>query len=329
MPVPVICSCSAKLKVAETTFRESYDKFNAIRKGLEMLGGATAIVNTLVWDDGYPADGLSEFARFLDEKFVPLTRRNAPRSIVPSWVQAASESTRSVWAGPALDRDVLKARAGLLRNYDPVVQSVETLRDAAATLQAAGRTAEVAESPQIGRNVDELAAAAADQENLVEAFKSQNALLQISLTFFRHTLRQLASDTGEPRRLVVPTIGALSNAMALVLRRRESVIGASNFVLLPLTFLSPVFMAKNLMPDWIRAVSRFNPVNWSVEAAREAFNVHPDWTLVLTRVGLLLMFTLASAWLATRAFRAYQRAATLHKLPYRLGLGIRQRPHVG
>ena len=108
--------------------------------------------------------------------------------------------------------------------------------------------------------------------------------------------------------LAVP-FGALSNAMALVLRRRESVIGASNFVLLPLTFLSPVFMAKNLMPDWIRAVSRFNPVNWSVEAAREAFNVHPDWTLVLTRVGLLLMFTLASAWLATRAFRAYQRAA--------------------
>jgi ABC-2 type transport system permease protein len=102
---------------------------------------------------------------------------------------------------------------------------------------------------------------------------------------------------------------ALSNALALAVRKHESVIGASNFILMPLVFLSPVFMAKSVMPDWIRAVSRFNPVNWSVEAAREALSADPDWSFVLVRIGCLLAFAVISGWLATGAFRTYQRSA--------------------
>jgi ABC-2 type transport system permease protein len=101
-------------------------------------------------------------------------------------------------------------------------------------------------------------------------------------------------------------IAALSNALALVVRKEESVIGASNFLLLPLTFLSPVFMAKDVMPDWIRSVSRFNPVNWSVEASRSALSADPNWPLVLLRIGFLVAFAVFGAALATRAFRAYQ-----------------------
>ncbi|MGH9592646.1 MAG: ABC transporter permease [Bryobacteraceae bacterium] len=108
--------------------------------------------------------------------------------------------------------------------------------------------------------------------------------------------------------LSVP-FGALSNAMALAVRKQESVIGASNFILLPLTFLSPVYMAEGLMPDWIRFVTKFNPVNWSVQAAREALSVHADWSLVLSRLVLLLLFALASGWIAAKSFRAYERSA--------------------
>jgi ABC-2 type transport system permease protein len=102
---------------------------------------------------------------------------------------------------------------------------------------------------------------------------------------------------------------ALSNALALAVRKHESVIGASNFILMPLVFLSPVFMAKSVMPDWMRAVSRFNPVNWSVEAAREALSANTDWGFVLLRIGGLLAFAVVSGWLATGAFRTYQRSA--------------------
>jgi ABC-2 type transport system permease protein len=102
---------------------------------------------------------------------------------------------------------------------------------------------------------------------------------------------------------------ALSNALALAVRRHESVIGASNFILMPLLFLSPVFMAKNVMPEWIRNVSRFNPVNWAVEAARDALSAHTDWSFVLLRIVGLLAFAVFSGWLATGAFRTYQRSA--------------------
>jgi ABC-2 type transport system permease protein len=108
--------------------------------------------------------------------------------------------------------------------------------------------------------------------------------------------------------LVALPFGALSNAMALVIRRQESLIGASNFVLLPLTFLSPVFMAPGLMPPWIQGIARFNPVTWSVEAARSGLSARPDWRLIGSHVGWLGILSVVSAWVAVRAFRSYQRS---------------------
>ncbi|MGH2876162.1 MAG: ABC transporter permease [Solirubrobacteraceae bacterium] len=102
--------------------------------------------------------------------------------------------------------------------------------------------------------------------------------------------------------------GALSISLGLLLRREESVIAAVQFVLLPLTFLSSVFMAQNLAPTWIQDVSRYNPVNWAAQAGREVLGANVDWSLVGSRAGYLVAFTLVCAFLATRAFRAYQRS---------------------
>jgi len=108
--------------------------------------------------------------------------------------------------------------------------------------------------------------------------------------------------------LLGAAFGALSTAMAVVVRKEETVIAAVNFVILPLTFLSGVFITLSLAPGWIRTTARFNPVNWAVEAGRGALASGPDWALVLTRIGLLTAFALVCAWLATRAFGAYQRS---------------------
>jgi ABC-2 type transport system permease protein len=86
------------------------------------------------------------------------------------------------------------------------------------------------------------------------------------------------------------------------------VIGAVQLLLLPLTFLSSVFMQRDLMPGWIQEVARFDPADWAVQAGREAVGANVDWNLVLSRGCYLAAFTLASAWLATRGFRAYQRS---------------------
>jgi ABC-2 type transport system permease protein len=103
-------------------------------------------------------------------------------------------------------------------------------------------------------------------------------------------------------------VGALSNAIAVLSRRVETMIAVSNFVLLPLTFLSSVFMAKALMPGWMQSIARYNPVEWAVQAGREALSSSADWGLVFSRMGWLVLFTVVCGWLATRAFRVYQRS---------------------
>jgi signal transduction histidine kinase/CheY-like chemotaxis protein len=113
----------------------------------------------------------------------------------------------------ALQRDVLKARAGQLRNYDPLVQSVENMRRAVGILRADGEVAGGSMRREIARHVDRVAAAVADQEALVEAFKSRNALLQNSLMFFGHTTRQFDGAGAPPRDATSAEVGTLANAM--------------------------------------------------------------------------------------------------------------------
>lgn len=102
------------------------------------------------------------------------------------------------------------------------------------------------------------------------------------------------------------SIASLSHALALTIRREESVIAASQFVVLPTTFASSAFMASDLAPDWIRRVAAVNPVNWATEAGRWAVSVDPDWAAIGVRSAGLAAVALLASVLATRAFRSYQ-----------------------
>jgi hypothetical protein len=46
----------------------------------------------------------------------------------------------------------------------------------------------------------------------------------------------------------------------------------------------------------------------AIEAERNVGMEDLDWTLVLTRTGLLIAFLVAAGMFATRAFRTYQRS---------------------
>jgi ABC-2 type transport system permease protein len=108
--------------------------------------------------------------------------------------------------------------------------------------------------------------------------------------------------------LLAATFASLSNGVAVLARQREMLIGAVTFVQLPLTFLSAALMQRSLVPEWIRTVSKFNPVNWAVEAGRSAAMQKTDWGLVASRIGLLIAVMLASAAFAGWAFSKYQRS---------------------
>ena len=102
--------------------------------------------------------------------------------------------------------------------------------------------------------------------------------------------------------LLAAVVAALSNAIGILARQRETVIGAVTFVQLPLTFLSVALMQRSLLPSWIQSVASYNPVNWAAEAARSAAMQKIDWSLVASRIGFLAVLLMVAAYLATRAF---------------------------
>ncbi|WP_405610890.1 ABC transporter permease [Streptomyces sp. NBC_00076] len=108
--------------------------------------------------------------------------------------------------------------------------------------------------------------------------------------------------------LLGTVFGALSNALGMLVRERESIIGINTFLLLPLTFLSSAFMAPAQMPSWMRHIADFNPLDWAMVAGRSAMSGDPDWGDVLSRGGALLALAVAAVWLSIRTFRSYQRS---------------------
>jgi signal transduction histidine kinase len=105
----------------------------------------------------------------------------------------------------ALNREVLTARAGLSRNYDALAhltdayaESLDQLREAAATDSEQRAAIEV------------LAERADRQRDLVEQFKSRNALLRNSFAYFGMFSTRLAGSYDRP---VVAAASSLSSAM--------------------------------------------------------------------------------------------------------------------
>ncbi len=107
--------------------------------------------------------------------------------------------------------------------------------------------------------------------------------------------------------LLGTAFAALSNALALVARKEESLIGAVTFLQLPLVFLSTAFMQPALLPGWIATVADFNPVDWAIVAGREAVGAGTDWGAVAGYCGLLAAFVVVCLALAVKAFGAYQQ----------------------
>jgi ABC-2 type transport system permease protein len=104
--------------------------------------------------------------------------------------------------------------------------------------------------------------------------------------------------------LISVIVASLSNALALLLRQQEALIGISQFIVLPLQFLSSAIMNTRLSPDWVQTVAWYNPV----DSSREALSATPDWGAVWPRLALLVALAATMAWLGTRAFRVYQRS---------------------
>jgi len=100
---------------------------------------------------------------------------------------------------------------------------------------------------------------------------------------------------------------ALSDAIAITVQQQAALIAVSQFLTLPLTFLSSIMIAPELLPGWVATAARYNPVDWAARAARESLTAAPDWTAVLGRAGLLAALAAMAAGLTVTAYRSHRR----------------------
>jgi hypothetical protein len=138
--------------------------------------------------------------------------------------RALAELDRFTEEEGALRGDLLAARAGLLRNYDPLVQQVNAIDESVDRLR------DIAiDEARLAAAVDELAKAIGHQEQTVEQFKSDNALVQNSLTHFARIGRSLEFSG---RTTAVPQISAaVADILHLTLNSSPNVVGEAQDLL--------------------------------------------------------------------------------------------------
>lgn len=113
----------------------------------------------------------------------------------------------------SLQRDVLQSRSGLLQNYDPLVASVVNLHKTIADLRSLFARSDTDQDQALLPLLEHLNRSVNRNEDVVEGFKTQNALLQNSLQIFGRTLSGLHATQSTSGSAGVETPRDLGNQM--------------------------------------------------------------------------------------------------------------------
>ena len=102
-------------------------------------------------------------------------------------------------------------------------------------------------------------------------------------------------------------VTALSVGLAFSLKNHSQFFPITGFASLPLTFASSALVPLALMPGWMQAVARLNPMTYAIDALRTL--VLTGWQLApLARItGVLLAFDAVCLAAATLALRRGMR----------------------
>jgi signal transduction histidine kinase len=118
-------------------------------------------------------------------------------------------------AEASLHRDVLQARTGLLRDYDSLASAAQAMDEAVSRLRAHAQVEGLETGP-----VDRLETAVVRQEELMERFKTSNALLQNSLSYIALLSTSPAFRVHDEK--LAPATNALAAAILYLARDRSS-----------------------------------------------------------------------------------------------------------
>jgi ABC-2 type transport system permease protein len=102
--------------------------------------------------------------------------------------------------------------------------------------------------------------------------------------------------------LVALAFSLLSYTIALVVKSEDALAPIVQGVALPLLLLSGILLPMELAPEWLQTLSNLNPLTHAVDAARALFNGLWGDPQIVVGVTVMAVMTVASLWLASRAF---------------------------
>ncbi len=95
----------------------------------------------------------------------------------------------------------------------------------------------------------------------------------------------------------------ISVMIAATAKSQETFWGIINFLGMPLFMLSPALFPLELLPDWLAAIAKLNPVTYTVLLVREMMTgVSDDGIPVLLSLGIIFAFVLVMVGLASYVF---------------------------
>jgi ABC-2 type transport system permease protein len=132
----------------------------------------------------------------------------------------------------------------------------------------------------------------------------QSALLLLTALFFglhlnpRGTLLVAVLMT-----LIGITMSSLSYAIALLVKDEGTLAAVTNFFTLPLMILSGVMLPVAFAPASIRAIAKFDPFSYAVDAARALLNGAPSDPAVPQAFALFSVLGVIALWSFIKAMR--------------------------
>ncbi|MFO8009444.1 MAG: ABC transporter permease [Dehalococcoidia bacterium] len=97
----------------------------------------------------------------------------------------------------------------------------------------------------------------------------------------------------------------LSNGLALLLGRVETLMAVTNFIALPTVFLSSAFMPGEALPNWLDTVRQFNPVDYAVVAVRGLVLEGYIWSDLWRSLVVLVAWAMAGLTFGTLMFKKH------------------------
>jgi len=114
------------------------------------------------------------------------------------------------------------------------------------------------------------------------------------------SLKALVRDTGAK---TYSHWAGISHTTALRTKNTEAVFGFGLFLTFPLLFMSTTLMANFFMPEWMKIVSKYNPISFTVDALTALMLTGFDWNVIGQSYAVMAGFEIVTIGAATLMFR--------------------------